>query len=310
MKEIISIVVVTFNSEKTIIETLNSIRQQDYGSANLKLIISDDFSTDFTIKIIKDWLSDYASEFNEVVLLTSVENSGVSANCNRAWKKVDTLWVKSIGGDDLLRPNCISSYVQYKNTHKESFAIFSRMQWFGYISKVVPEKYDMPFFEMTACEQHEYLKFKSFNLAPTSFLNTNILAEVGYADERFRNIEDLPLWLRITGQGYKLSFNDEITVNYRVANSISKNSQRYINEGFLNDLINIDKMHTFKELKGLYPKLLKIDTLILLNGKRLIKKVTNNKKGRFSKILDIIHFMMRPVYFFVKIKKMFINKFL
>lgn len=309
MNEIISVVVVTFNCENTIIETLNSIRCQDYGSSNLKLVISDDFSTDNTIDIIKNWIDNYGFVFNDVKLLISTVNVGVSANCNHAWKSVDTLWVKSIGGDDLLRSNCISSFVLYKNTHKESVAIFSRMQWFGYVSKVVPEKYDLPFFEMNAKDQHEYLKFKSFNLAPTSFLNTRVLAEVGYADERFRNIEDLPLWLRITKQGYKLSLNNEITVDYRVADSISKNSQRYVNESFLNDLINIDKMHSFTELNGLYPKLLKLDMLILLNGKRAIKKITNNKKGNLSKILDVIHFMVRPVYFFVKMKKIYINKF-
>lgn len=309
MKEIVSVVVVTYNSVNTIIETLESIKLQDYGSININLIISDDFSTDNTVQVINDWTAYHSHHFNKIELLTANNNNGVSVNCNRAWKKVETQWVKSIGGDDLLRTNCISNYMEYIDSQQEVNAIFSRMQWFGYIRKVVPEKYDLPFFDMTAKEQYEYLKFKSFNLAPTSFIRSSVLAEVGYADERFRNIEDLPLWLRITRQGYKLSFNPTITVDYRVADSISKNSKKYINENFLDDLIEIDKMHPFSELSGIYPKLLKFDMLTLLRGKKLIKHVVNNKKGRLSRFLDIVHFILRPVYFLVKIKKILINKY-
>lgn len=309
MKEIVSVVVVTYNSQKTIIETLESIRLQDYGSNNLDLVISDDCSTDQTVSVIQVWIDEYKLSFNSVNILASNENKGVSANCNQAWRTVTTRWVKSIGGDDLLRPNCISSYMQYIDNNGPCFAIFSRMEWFGYINKIVPEKYDLAFFDMRADQQYNYLKFKSFNLAPTSFLNTKVLSSLGYADERFRNIEDLPLWLKFTKNGYKLSFNPIITVDYRVADSISKNSQRYINNAFLSDLIAIDKMHPLGGLVGARQKLLKLDMLTLLHGKRLIRHLTNNKKGSLSRILDIIHFLLRPVYVFIKAKKIFINKF-
>lgn len=308
MKEIISVAVVTYNSSETISETLDSILKQNYGSEYLSLIISDDASKDNTIETVEQWLESHGKEFNSVRIVTSKINTGVTQNCNRVWKAVETRWVKSIGGDDLLRENCISCFVEYVSKNPNARAVFSRMQWFGYISKVVPEKYDLPFFDKSASEQHEYLKFKSFNLAPTSFLSAEALDKVGYADERFRNIEDLPLWLRLTQNGFKLSFVNEITVDYRVANSISKSNSRYVNPDFLNDLINIDRMHPLNQLNGIYPKLLKLDTLTLLNGKLFIKSITNNRKNATSKILDYILFMARPVYVIIKIKKFIINK--
>ncbi|YCH29282.1 glycosyltransferase [Erwinia sp. D4-22] len=307
-KEFISVVVVTYNSENTIIETLNSVINQSYGAEYINLIISDDCSNDRTVLVINDWITKYKNSFNEVELLVNNLNKGVTANCNIAWKRVKTSWVKSIAGDDLLNPECIESFVAYIHENKNCAIVFSQMEWFGSITKIVPEKYDLPFFQMSAKEQYQYLMFKSFNLAPTSFMKMSALRAVDYADERFRNIEDLPLWLRFTKNGYKLHFNPTVTVKYRVGNSISKNKTRYINESFLNDLIDIDKMHGFRNISGFYYKLLKIDMLTLLYGKKTIKYLTKNKKGRLSYVLDHVLFVLRPVYVFIKLKKIMLNR--
>ena len=48
---LVSVVIITYNSEKTIIETLESIKNQTYK--NIELIISDDFSKDNTVEICK-----------------------------------------------------------------------------------------------------------------------------------------------------------------------------------------------------------------------------------------------------------------
>ena len=46
---LVSVVVITYNSASTIIETLDSIREQSYK--NIELIISDDCSKDNTVDI-------------------------------------------------------------------------------------------------------------------------------------------------------------------------------------------------------------------------------------------------------------------
>ena len=59
--ELISVVVVTYNSEKTVIETLDSIASQTYK--NIELIVSDDYSKDDTVKRMKLWIEDHKDFF-------------------------------------------------------------------------------------------------------------------------------------------------------------------------------------------------------------------------------------------------------
>lgn len=49
---LVSVVVITYNSSKYIVETLNSVKKQTYK--NIELIITDDCSTDNTVSVIKD----------------------------------------------------------------------------------------------------------------------------------------------------------------------------------------------------------------------------------------------------------------
>ena len=53
MKELVSIITPTYNSEKFISETINSIINQTY--TNWELLITDDFSSDNTVEIIESY---------------------------------------------------------------------------------------------------------------------------------------------------------------------------------------------------------------------------------------------------------------
>lgn len=308
MNDIISVMVVTFNSENTILDTLDSILKQSIGPGRIDLVISDDCSQDFTFEVTNSWLRMNGKKFYSYKLLTKDKNCGVSANCNSGWKACSGEWIKSIGGDDLLEKDCLQKFLNYVKNDQECSIVFSKMQWFGRINKITPEPFNMPFFDLSAQKQYQYLMFRSFNIAPTSFIKRHILESVGYADEDFRLIEDLPLWLKFTSLGYKLYFLPEVTVKYRVQNSTSKHSTRYINTAFLQELIIIDSAFKLSKLPSIKLKLFKIDTLILLYGKKIITKITRNRVSWLSKFLDIIHFILRPFYFFWKLRRIYVNK--
>ena len=60
---LVSIVVITYNSSKYVLDTLQSVYNQTYK--NLELIISDDCSSDNTVAIVEKWLIDNGNRFVE-----------------------------------------------------------------------------------------------------------------------------------------------------------------------------------------------------------------------------------------------------
>lgn len=105
----VSVIVITYNSSKYVLETLESVKDQDYP--NIELIVSDDCSTDDTFEICKKWVDENKSRFSRATVVQTEKNGGICVNYNRGLKEVQGEWVKYIAGEDILMPNCISAFV-------------------------------------------------------------------------------------------------------------------------------------------------------------------------------------------------------
>lgn len=291
----VSVGVVSYNAATTIEETLDSVLQQDYGPENIELIISDDASADNTVALIQAWLAKNGHAFKKVELISNTNNVGVSRNCNIALKASSSEWIKMIAGDDVLLKLCLSANFAFVERHSGCSVIFSKMRWFGSVDRVTPEPSQVAFFALPAIQQYKALRFGSFNFAPTSFIRKQALEAVGYADETFRNIEDLPLWLRFTKQGYRLYFNDCVTVRYRVSDSISKSSSRFVNVPFLLDMIGIHKQLKPMESDGLLYRYLRFERGLGLYSTLFISRVCGNRRSGFSRLLEFLALLLRPL---------------
>ncbi|RRO06021.1 glycosyltransferase family 2 protein [Pectobacterium aquaticum] len=257
-KELVSVAVISFNSSSTILETLDSILAQSYGSENIELIISDDGSKDNTIDVINLWLKNNEVFFKRVKLIANSINSGIPKNCNVAWRTASCDWIKTIAGDDILLPNCITDNVkESKHIDQNVGVIFSMMDVF-YVSKnrekKIINKYPMPYhikiLGSSLEEQFNYLKYGDIAAAPSAFIRNSALQNVNYADERFGSLEDLPLWYNMVKAGWRLSFLDEVTVQYRVGESTTSSSKRLVNEVFIKDIIKIDDLLIRNDLEN------------------------------------------------------------
>ena len=63
MDMLVTVVVVTYNSSKYVLETLDSIFEQTYK--NIELIITDDGSSDNTVELCREWLTHYGDRFTQ-----------------------------------------------------------------------------------------------------------------------------------------------------------------------------------------------------------------------------------------------------
>lgn len=300
-KKIISVAVITFNSKDTVEETLDSILNQSYGSNNIELVISDDASSDGTTEIIEKWINDYSCLFFDVLFFKGAVNKGVVHNVNMAWMNCSSDWIKTIAGDDLLLNNCIYDNVEYVSTFNDISFLFSQCDCFKVkddrkiITSTIPNKENLDFFDKNAAEQCKYFAVRNFNIAPSSFIKREALAELGFANELFPMIEDLPLWIKATNHGYKLHYLDKKTILYRMGDSLSNSSERLINISFYNHLLILLKSSLIRtNVVGIINHIFYYDRLLELKSYLFIAKLTGNRRTILSKLLTKIFDIIRP----------------
>jgi glycosyltransferase involved in cell wall biosynthesis len=235
---LVSIVIASYNSSQFIVETLNSISKQTWNE--IELIITDDNSTDDTVEVCHSWLQDNKYRFSNSALITSDKNTGVTVNANRGLHVANGHWIKLLGADDTLKPDCIENNMLWIRAHNDIKILFSRVEVFKdffepeNILKIIP---DIPLnsgsimaSERSAKSQYKMLLIcDRIHFTPSVFMHREILDSAGYLDERFRMMEDYPLWLNLTRKGVKLHFMDKVTVNYRMhSNAINNTGISYL----------------------------------------------------------------------------------
>ena len=223
---LVSVPVITYNSAKFVLDTLESIKAQTYQ--NVELIISDDCSTDNTVELCRKWVEENKERFVRTQIITSELNTGVSANLNRAEANCQGEWVKGIAGDDLLMPNCIADCVEYVNNNPDTIYLFGKIEAFG-ADSIRCQKYNKlfngDFFQQTPEEQLHQLLFDGNQIpASTCFYNRMRSIELGISnDERIPLLEDWPKWINILKKGVTFAFMDKVLVKYRLG-GISTNN--------------------------------------------------------------------------------------
>lgn len=219
-QELVSIVVCSYNSSKTILQTLDSIRMQDYE--NIDLIITDDSSTDDTLKLCYDWGNRNRSRFNRIVILKGYRNLGIPANLNRGCRYVESKWIKIVAADDILLPWTISELYGFAIKHN-SYVVCSRILLFSQdtdrynLIKILPK--ELPNVFINGNSQQQYNELLKHNIIPAAsvFLSSEVLKMCGYFDECYRLIEDYPFWLKLARNGIRFDFDPDITVLYRIS---------------------------------------------------------------------------------------------
>lgn len=290
---LVSIAVLSYNSEKTIIQTLDSIKNQSYK--NIDLLINDDASKDNSVEVIRTWLEENEKSFHAVKLFTHQENQGINKSFDYIVKKCTTKWVKPIAGDDILFENCIELNMQYVCDNSVETIVYSSLIPFSYNDgemKLLKKDYYENWYsrkldKMTAKKQYKKLLKRDINFSPTVFLNVESYCKKGGIDLEIKNIEDWPLRLMYVSSGDKIHYYDVDTVYYRIGSSISRTSKKLYNERHLQQTI-------FAKKRIIYPNISKIHIVYYMTEYLerfryfVIIKVFKNKDNLFVKMVNLI----------------------
>lgn len=306
-KPLVSIIVITYNSARYVLETLESAKEQTYQ--NIELIVSDDGSKDNTVEICKEWIAKNKERFVRTELIAHPVNTGIPANCNRGVKAAQGEWVKLIAGDDALMPDCITNNINFINTSNDIGILFSYSYRYknnfcqeNFITKF-PASMPKDFFNETisAQEQFKLLLIGNRINAPTSFIRKRIIQLVGGFDEKYKLIEDYPMWLRFTKSGHKLYFFEVVSVKHRFHVGAT--------DSYLNNKLHKDSYYYKEAIRSeyVYPNLCYPDKInVKLNYliRVALKKAGLNRKNIFTEKLDLILTKyLNPLWYYLFIKR-------
>lgn len=230
VEDLVSVIVITYNSELYVNETLDSIYRQSYK--NIELIISDDCSQDNTLNVCQSWIKEHQHRFINIRILGIEKNTGIPANINRGIRSAIGEWIKIIAGDDVLCNNCIMDNMNYVNLHPEISFLFSNAIKINEQGHIIKEniQVSIDIWNKSVEEQYCYLISRgSFASAPTSFIKKDALIKIGLFDETIRLCEDYPMWINATKNNFKLFLLTKETVRYRVYSKSVCGSQRNTN---------------------------------------------------------------------------------
>lgn len=260
---LVSVIVITYNSSKTVLDTLDSIAVQSYP--NIELIVADDSSKDNTVAVVEKWIAGHEGFFKRVEVVKSAENSGVTANASRGVSVSGGEWIKMIAGDDMLMPNAIERFVAVSSATEGDF-FFSRMELFHDDHTEDVSVNRKAFFEeayhifrrgLDAIDQYDIIRYSNnFCPAPAAFFSRMAFDSVGGFDLSIAMAEDMPLWLKATERGYNLRFIDEPLVRYRVgAGSVQRKgcfsvTKRLLKYKYLLKTSDCGVYNKIKQLKG------------------------------------------------------------
>lgn len=278
-----SIVVVSYNSEDTIIETLNSAKSQSYSP--LELIIADDGSSDNTVEKCKEWLKINGDRFESSQIITSEINKGTSANCNRALYAANGKWIKYLGADDTLMPNCIKDFSFYilQNPSCKWIASVAEEYWdtFDEYNKINTDSFynrTKPLFDLSFTEQLHKMVREVFIIAPSQIYEKDLLLSVGGFDEKYRLLEDAPMHIKLLEKGVRCFFLDKSTIRYRRK---KKSSNSLFNQTLIED-----QKKVFDDLRQKYlTRREKKEFLLCYSLRKKICSSGHNKPSAYNKAI-------------------------
>lgn len=263
----VSIFVLTYNQEKYISQTINSLLNQK-ANFPFNIVIGDDCSSDKTLQILEDFKSNYPAV---IKLIKSKKNNGLIKNYIKTIKQCDGKYIAICDGDDYwIDDYKIQKQVNFLENNKDFSIVFTK-------------KIDL-------YGENEFIKDKNIKPEISDFdtiIKGNFIASVTVL---FRNYfyqnklpkyylkypyGDWPCYLRVTNDGTKIKFLNEYTAVYRKTTGITTKMRKkpiYFLKYNLDILKDIYKDPFFNKNKKIIKK------SIVKNQMMLMQSLNKNKK--------------------------------
>lgn len=234
----ISVLMVNYNHQDTIRETIQSVLGQTYQ--NLQFVIIDDGSTDHSVDIIREFKDD------RIELYCMDKNRHICLATNYGFTKVNGEYLARIDSDDIWYPEKLDIQMQYLEEHPDCHICFS---WIDLIDehgnsineqcKELVQLFETRFHGQTDCLETFYFLGNCLS-HPSVLMEMQVMRETGDFDPGYMQIHDFDYWVRIAKK-YELHvlprrllamrrFLDESSAITNNSNETEDSNTRYFNE--------------------------------------------------------------------------------
>ena len=221
-----------YNHEKFIIQSLESIKNQTYK--NIEHIIIDDASTDNSVKLIEQWITDnnYTCMF-----VKHTHNKGIGYALNESIDRMKGEYWSVCSTDDLVHPARTEIFVKFLLDNPDKQMVASDMEMINDKGNELFNNKNSSFLQIHA-KQHPKFNIKEFGKYESLLFDNHITSSLMIKKELLRSIgrfkenlkmEDWDMWLRISSK-HTIGFINEELAFYRIhtSNAMKEHAPRVL----------------------------------------------------------------------------------
>lgn len=211
---LVSICIPTYNAEKTVVQTVQSILNQTYH--NMEIIIVDNASTDDTLALLR--------KFNDprMKIHKNTKNIGAEKNFSRCVELAKGKYIAIFHADDLYMPDMVQKQVRAFQDNPTVGAVFTTVNIINSRGEIIGEG-KLPV-ELRSKEIYFFpeiflslLENGNFFVSPSAMVKSKLYKKLmPFNVERFGTSADLDMWLRILEE-HPVAILDEKLMSYRIS---------------------------------------------------------------------------------------------
>lgn len=254
-KPLVSVLTLSYNNARYTVESLNSVKSQTYD--NIQHIIIDDCSTDNSVELIEQWITD---NNHSCTFIKNQKNIGICKSLNKFLSKAEGKYISLISSDDNWLPQKLEKQTEYLESLPEDIGVVYSDTYI--INSDSIRSADTGMQSRALVEPLEPRDiFKDLLLKNTIPANSTVMRKkcfdvVGFYDESIF-FEDWDMNLRIA-KHFKFVFLPGLFTEYRVhANSIQRNNiDRMVNA-------SLSIINKYKGINTEYNKIIQKSTALI-----------------------------------------------
>ncbi|WP_299807114.1 glycosyltransferase family 2 protein [uncultured Shewanella sp.] len=232
MKPLVSIIMPSYNSEKTISQSIDSVLSQNYE--NWELLITDDNSNDKTISIVNT----YIEKDKRIRLFINAKNLGAGGSRNRSIKEAKGKYIAFLDSDDIWFSNKLDAQIEHMLRHNVALSY----SWYQKFTELGDGGFVKP--ELTVTYQQ--LLYSNVIGCLTAIYDTEKLGKRYMPLIRKR--QDMGLWLDILKDIDEAVAVPQVLAKYRVDSGMTQNKFKVLKWQWLfyRDVVGLNLLQAIK----------------------------------------------------------------